>query len=190
MKTAKFSDVVKACGEPSIYLAWMNPAKDKALKRALTENRVMTLHQELHGGKKDFGSVGFLKDRHAQLLVFPKSLQKFSDRKIVAINYSLITEGALSAGTFQSGRPERRSGQKRAAAAQLSQAQKPLGEIAAKITVVTTPDQKVRGNNSTQKAAEIGKFLTEVRQAIAELSTGRPARAEERLRRLLACGED
>src|SRR4051812_45116981 len=92
MKTAKFAEVVKKCGEPSVYLAWVEPARDKTLKRALAEHRVMTLHQELHGGKKDFGSVGLLKDRHAQLLVFPKSLRRFSDRKIIAIDYSLIAK--------------------------------------------------------------------------------------------------
>src|SRR3954471_3738578 len=92
MKTAKFSEVVKKCGEPAIYLAWVDPARDKTFKRALSEHRVMTLHQELHGGKKDFGSVGFLKDRHAQLLVFPKSLRRFFERKVIAIDYALIAK--------------------------------------------------------------------------------------------------
>src|SRR6476659_3032445 len=98
MKTVKFSEVVKKCGAPSIYLAWVDPARDKLLKRALGECRVMTLHQELHGGKKDFGSVGLLKDHHAQILLFPKSLRRFSDGKVIAIDYSLIPAEQLSSG--------------------------------------------------------------------------------------------
>src|SRR3954469_5428657 len=98
MKTAKFAEIVKKCGEPSIYLAWVDPGRDKTLKRALAEHRVMTLHQVLHGGKKDFGSGGLLKDRRAQLLVFPKSLRKFADRKVIAIDYALIARDQLISG--------------------------------------------------------------------------------------------
>src|ERR1700709_2540805 len=99
MKTARFSLVVKKCGIPEIYLAWVDPKRDRILKRALAENRVMTLHQELHGGKKDFGTVGFLKDRHAQILLFPKSLRRFADQRIIAVDYSLFAKGGTVSGT-------------------------------------------------------------------------------------------
>ena len=97
MKTARFSNVVKAAGAPQTYLFWTPPKDDKTFQRALKEHRVMTVHQELRGSKKDYGSVGFREEPNAQYLLFPKSIRSFADQKIIAINYDLLAgEGADS----------------------------------------------------------------------------------------------
>jgi hypothetical protein len=186
MKTVKFSEVVKKCGRPSIYLAWVDPVRDRVLKRALSEHRVMTLHQELHGGKKDFGRVGYLKDRHAQLLIFPKSLRRFAERRVIAIDYALIASDSPVSGTA-AGRTQPPERKVRFSGARPS-VQKPPAE---KTRVETRPEPR---NNSNQDKASlppsnpvsIEKLTTEVRRAVSELGAGKSVPAYQRLQRLLA----
>lgn len=187
MKTAKFSEIVKRCGEPSIYLTWLDPARDKTLKRAVAEHRLMTLHQELHGGKKDYGTVGFLKDRRAQLLVFPKSLRRFTDRKVIAVDYSLIAKDPPDTGVTSSAvaKKERRP-------VRAQPAIPPRHTSAEKIERPETkviPRQKSLKpeTNSTKKIAPPSpeKILAEVKRAVTELAAGKSVPAYERLRDLL-----
>ena len=97
MKTARFGTVIAKCGKPVPHLAWVDVEKDRELKSALGANRVMTIHQIARGGHKDFGTVGLSKGPHTQILLFPKSLRRFNDRRIVAIDYDLV----LGAAKFQ-----------------------------------------------------------------------------------------
>ena len=79
MKTARFTDLVKKAGAPNPYLLWVSPKKDNIFQRAVKEQRVLTIHQENVGTKKDYGMVGFHQEPNAQYLVFPKSLKAFGD---------------------------------------------------------------------------------------------------------------
>ncbi|MDB6095216.1 MAG: hypothetical protein JWM32_2778 [Verrucomicrobia bacterium] len=93
MKAARFSKVVEKCGRPSVHLTWVAPQRDRSLMSALKESRIMTVHHVARGGQKDFGTVGLLKaEPGAQLLIFPKSLRRFSETRIVGINYDLLAE--------------------------------------------------------------------------------------------------
>ena len=40
----------------------------------------------------DFGMVGFKQRKGATYLVFPKSLKRFADKRIVGIDWSLVRE--------------------------------------------------------------------------------------------------
>jgi hypothetical protein len=40
----------------------------------------------------DFGLVGFKESKEARYVIFPKSLKRFSDKRIVGIDWSLIRE--------------------------------------------------------------------------------------------------
>ena len=102
MKTARFATVVAKCGKPQPHLAWVALEQDRELKSAVAANRVMTVHQIARGGKKDFGTVGFSPGPPTQLLIFPKSLKRFADERIVAINYDL----RANAAKFVPARPE------------------------------------------------------------------------------------
>lgn len=92
MKTARFTELVKKAGAPDSYLLWIPPKEDKVFQRAVKEHRVLTVHQENVGTKKDYGVVGFHEESNAQYLVFPKSLKTFVDRRIVGINYDLLAK--------------------------------------------------------------------------------------------------
>lgn len=94
MKTARFASVVAKCGKPSPHLAWIALEQDRELKAAVAANRVMTIHQIARGGKKDFGTVGFSPGPQTQLLIFPRSLKRFADERIVAIDYDLLANAA------------------------------------------------------------------------------------------------
>lgn len=92
MKTARFTEVVATAGPPQVHSLWVAPGQDPALKRAVRDCRVMTIHQMLRGTQKDYGTVGLQADQSSQILVFPKSLRRFSDVRIVGIDYSLVMQ--------------------------------------------------------------------------------------------------
>lgn len=94
MKTVRFAQVVAKAGQPEPYTLWTDPGKDADFKTALKENRVLTVHEENVGTKKDYGTVGFTRQKWRQgkgsLLVFPKSLKSFEARRVIGINYDLL----------------------------------------------------------------------------------------------------
>lgn len=91
MKTARFKKIVTACGRPRIHLTWVKPEKDRELMKLLKAGRVMTVHQAARGSGKDFGTVGLFKEgRNTQLLVFPRSLRRFAESRVVGIDYTLL----------------------------------------------------------------------------------------------------
>ena len=97
MKTVRFAELVAKSGKPEIYLRLLEPKRDPVLQRAAREHRVLSVHHEVKGTAKDFGTVGELNDRHAQLLVFPKSLRRFHDRRVIGINYDLLDDASRAA---------------------------------------------------------------------------------------------
>lgn len=106
MKTARFTEVVKKAGAPETYLLWVPPKQDSAFQRAVKEHRILTIHQENVGTKKDYGMVGFHEEPNAQFLVFPKSLKTFADRRIIGINYDLLAKDSRSGAPSAKERPK------------------------------------------------------------------------------------
>ena len=92
-KTVRFAAVVKKAGAPVNYLLWSTPGHDEKFKRAVSEEHVMTIHREVRGTHADHGEVGYRPDRHAQFLLFPKSLRKFRGRRVIGIDYDLLAKG-------------------------------------------------------------------------------------------------
>jgi hypothetical protein len=90
VKTARFSPVVEKCGKPQAYTLWQKPAADRHLQSQIKKNRVMTILKSESG--TDFGIVGFKQRKGATYLVFPKSLKRFADKRIIGIDWSLIRE--------------------------------------------------------------------------------------------------
>lgn len=66
--------------------------------KAVKEGRVLTIKQEPTSTHKDFGVVGFLKEKFVTYLVFPKSLQKFSNQRVVGIKYDVVGEAEATVG--------------------------------------------------------------------------------------------
>ena len=88
--TARFAAVVQQAGAPEQVIPWKDPARDPKFQRAVRENRLMTVTLPTVGTKKDFGVVGFEREKNAAFLIFPKSLKKFAGKRIVGIKYDLL----------------------------------------------------------------------------------------------------
>ena len=88
VKTARFAQVVEKCGEPNVYTLWQKPRADRHLQSEIKSNRVMTVQKSESG--TEFGIVGFKDRKGASYLVFPKSLKRFENKRIVGINWELI----------------------------------------------------------------------------------------------------
>ena len=107
-KPVRFSTLVESGGKPTVYLPLGDPAKDRVFMKAVKERRVLTIKQEPTSTHKDFGVVGFLKEKFVTYLVFPKSLQRFSNQRVVGIKYDVIGEAeATAAGSAPSPRTAR-----------------------------------------------------------------------------------
>lgn len=117
--TSRFKRVVQRCGPPSVQLTFVAAKKDVGLQRLERAKRVMTVHRAGRGKGSDYGLVGLLEERGAQLLVFPKSLRPFIGRRVVGIDYSLLTSTAKTTGNTATVQARRK------AAAPPSKPQKP-----------------------------------------------------------------
>jgi hypothetical protein len=98
METAHFSKVVEIAGRPVVHVLWIDPDKDPILKKAIKAEKVMTVHQGLTNGKADFGTVGFEKGVSGQILIFPKSIKRFADRRVTGVKYDLLDSATVPKG--------------------------------------------------------------------------------------------
>jgi hypothetical protein len=87
-KTVRFSHVVEASGRPEVYTLWQKPSADRHLQSQIKNNRVMTIQKSESG--TDFGIAAFKERRGATYLLFPKSLKRFADRRVVGIDWALV----------------------------------------------------------------------------------------------------
>lgn len=88
--TVRFAKVVELAGNPQVISLWTRPERDRPFMTAVRQNRVMTIKQETVGSAKDFGIVGFLREKNVSYLVFPRSLDAFKDRRVIGIKYDLV----------------------------------------------------------------------------------------------------
>ena len=89
-KTIRFSQIVEECGQPNVYTLWEKPAADRRFQAQLKNNRVMTILKTESG--TDFGVAGFKERKGATYLVFPKSLKQFADKRVIGIDWALISK--------------------------------------------------------------------------------------------------
>ena len=90
VKTVRFTQVVETCGKPQVYTLWQKPSADRRLQSQLKNNRVMTILRSPTG--TDFGIVGFKENKEARYLIFPKSLKRFADKRIVGLDWALVRD--------------------------------------------------------------------------------------------------
>jgi hypothetical protein len=88
VKTARFAQIIEKAGRPEPYTLWQKPAADRHLQSQIKNNRVMTIQRTESG--TEFGIVGFKQAMGASYLVFPKSLKRFENKRIVGINWDLV----------------------------------------------------------------------------------------------------
>jgi hypothetical protein len=89
-KTARFSQIIESCGKPQVYTLWQKLSADRHLQSKIKNNRVMTILKSESG--TDFGIVGFKESRETRYLIFPKSLKRFGEKRIVGIDWALVRE--------------------------------------------------------------------------------------------------
>jgi hypothetical protein len=88
VKTVRFTQVVEETGKPGGYTLWQKPSQDRHLQSQIKNNRVMTIQRSDSGS--EFGLVGFKERKGASYLVFPKSLKRFENTRVVGINWDLV----------------------------------------------------------------------------------------------------
>ena len=85
MKTTRFATVVDEAGKPEPYTLWVSPEKDPEFRKALHDERVMTILREPATNKADVASVGYVEKPNALYLIFPRPLTGFKEMRIVGI---------------------------------------------------------------------------------------------------------
>jgi hypothetical protein len=90
IKTARFSQIIENCGKPQVYTLWQKPSADRHLQSQIKRTRLMTILRS--EGGTDFGIVGFKETREARYLIFPKSLKRFAEKRIIGIDWALVRE--------------------------------------------------------------------------------------------------
>ena len=90
VKTARFAQVVEGCGKPQVYTLWQKPSTDRHMQSQLKNNRVMTILKSESG--TDFGIIGLNESKDARYLIFPKSLKRFANKRIVGIDWEHVRE--------------------------------------------------------------------------------------------------
>ena len=88
VKTVRFAQVIEKAGKPEVYTLWQKPAQDRHLQSEIKNNRVMTIQKS--ESDTEFGVAGFKEHKGASYLIFPKSLKRFENKRIVGINWDLV----------------------------------------------------------------------------------------------------
>ena len=89
VKTARFSQVIEKCGRPQVYTLWQKPGMDRHFQSQVKNHRVMTIQRSASG--TDFGIIGFEERKGAIYLVFPRSARRFAGKRIVGIDWALLS---------------------------------------------------------------------------------------------------
>ena len=90
VKTARFSQIVEKCGKPQVYTLWQKPSTDRHLQAQMKKNRVMTVLKSETG--TDLGIIGLKESKEARYLIFPKSLKRFAEKRIIGVDWALVRE--------------------------------------------------------------------------------------------------
>lgn len=88
VKTVRFAAVVEAAGRPETYTLWQKPAEDRHLQSQMKNKRIMMIQRSESG--TEFGIVGFKQAKRVNYLLFPKSLKRFENSRVVGIKWELV----------------------------------------------------------------------------------------------------
>jgi hypothetical protein len=186
MDTIRFSKIVEAAGKPVVHVLWVDPAKDAVLHKAIKTNRIMTIHQESTGTKTDYGIVGFEKNVPGQILIFPKSLKRFADHRVIGVKYDLLEWPAVPKSKEASlPRPPKHPGKNKLQKTKIAvEANKPSpSKESAVARVVKFPARESDDQNEPNEAVE--EIKSQVRHAMKVLEEGKQVAAFNLLKRIV-----
>ncbi|MGV3663460.1 MAG: hypothetical protein ACO1TE_25030 [Prosthecobacter sp.] len=191
-KTVRFSQVVTKCGRPVVHDQWVALEKDAPLKKAVKENRVMTVHSHTVGAQKDHGEVGLAKRKGQQvLLIFLRSLGAFAEKRVVGINYDLLKETTAKAAKkpkqAKARKPSTESRHKSADSEAVLRLFRPDDDEAEagpkKRAKSRTPRAATRKPKT--EASEVGALRAQMRKALKQLQSGKAVMAYQTLEKAL-----
>jgi hypothetical protein len=165
MKTVRFSSVVDHSGRPEVYLLF--DRDDSVFKKALAQGRVMTVVEK--GSGPVHAEIGYDPAQRGQILIFPRSLKKFAEARIVGIKFDLV-EQPPAAGKAE---PKRTTRPRPASRKKAAPAPKP-----ARDKVIDFPQPPPRD-------PLVEKLQAHARRALLALEKGRTKEASRELVRLL-----
>jgi hypothetical protein len=95
-KQIRFTQLVKASGRPHPATLWVaDPNKDPEFKKAIGENRILTIHHVNVGNKKESGEIGFQTGGAAGYLIFPKPLPMAEGTRVIGLKFDMLAEAAV-----------------------------------------------------------------------------------------------
>jgi hypothetical protein len=147
-KPVRFSTLVEQGGKPTVYLPLSDPSKDRKFMQAVKDARVLTIKQEPTATRKDFGLVGFAKEKFVTYLIFPKSLREFSDQRVVGIKYDLIAQADVTGSRVTAPKNQVRPKKEK------PKPQPQSFTIRVRVTATTEKDVRVMALNEKEARAE------------------------------------
>jgi hypothetical protein len=95
-KQVRFTQLVKAAGNPHPATLWVaDPNKDPEFKKAIAENRILTIHHVNVGGKKESGEIGFQSGGASGYLIFPKALPMVEGTRVIGLKFDMLAEAPV-----------------------------------------------------------------------------------------------
>ena len=179
MSTVRFAQVVAQAGQPEPYTLWAEPKKDADFQKMLKHDRVMTVHQETAGAKKDYGEIGYTGDKSASLLVFPKSLRAFAGKRVIGVKYDLLEPVKTAPPRKETASPK---------PAPRRKAERPETAAAPPKLRVFVPGEdepQPRSPAPADASREVERLRGEMRKAIKALAQGKDVAAYQLLERAL-----
>jgi hypothetical protein len=96
-KQIRFVQLVKASGQPHPATLWVaDPNKDPEFKKAIAENRILTIHHVNVGNKKESGEIGFQSGGASGYLIFPKPLTMAEGTRVIGLKFDMLTEAPVN----------------------------------------------------------------------------------------------
>jgi hypothetical protein len=184
--TVRFSKIVEVAGKPIVHILWIDPAKDTILQKAIQANRVMTIHQRPGGTKTDYGTIGFEKNVSGQVLIFPKSLKPFADKRVVGVKYDLLEwPPVLKSKQAPKPRPAKRPARSKPQDPEIPgvTGKQPAAEESVPARVVKFPTPKA--NDEDRPSEDVEEIKNQVRQAMKVLEEGKQVAAFNLLKRIV-----
>ena len=95
-KTVRFAQLVKAAGKPHPATLWTDdPDQDPEFRKAIKENRVVSVHMVNVGTKKESGEIGFVKGSGFSYLIFPKALPFAEGVKVIGLKFEMLEDAPV-----------------------------------------------------------------------------------------------
>lgn len=86
----RFDNLIAQAGQPKPVTLWSAPERDADFMSAVKASRIVTICQPNTGNVRDYGFVGFFKDRNVSYLLFPKRIPAPPDTKVIGIKYEKL----------------------------------------------------------------------------------------------------